>query len=86
MDELKKVTFLNEELESENQILKNSLEKYRNTINNLKKENEENVLLANQRFNDLNEEKKIIQDQLNSILYSRSYKIIQKIKRIIKRR
>lgn len=61
-------------LEKENELLKENMKAIRNTK---RKEIEENKMLM--------EENKQLRQKLDSILYSRSYKIAQKIKKIIKK-
>ena len=72
MEEKRKLEILNRELEIENNILK---QKY-------KQEREEN----RKRINELELERNELQDKIDSIIYSRSYKLVQKITNILKRR
>lgn len=61
-------------LEKENNLLKENIKEYNNKT---KKYLEENKKLI--------EENKQLREQLDSILYSRSYKFAQKIKKIIRK-
>ncbi len=63
----KKNEIINKELIIENNILIENLQKKREEVQNLKKENE------------------YLRRKLDQIIYSRSYKAVQKIKKIIKR-
>ena len=72
MEEKRKLEILNRELEIENNILK---QKY-------KQEREEN----RKRINELELKRNELQDKIDSIIYSRSYKLVQKITNILKRR
>lgn len=74
MENLDKYRIINEELNMENEILRNNLkvikegeDSNRNKIEYLSKENKE------------------LREHLDEILYSRSYKFIQKLKKIIRR-
>lgn len=71
MEEKRKLEILNRELEIENNILK---QKY-------KQEREEN----RKRINELELKRNELQDKIDSIIYSRSYKLVQKITNILKR-
>lgn len=71
MEEKRKLEILNRELEIENSILK---QKY-------KQEREEN----RKRINELEQERNELQNKIDSIIYSRSYKLVQKITNILKR-
>lgn len=82
-------------LENENQLLKDNIifetqqneekkiiiENLKKEIELLEKENENQKALINQKI----EEIKNIQDNLNQILNSRSYKVIQNIKKFFRR-
>ena len=72
MEEKRKLEILNRELEIENNILKQRC----------KQEREEN----RKRINELELERNESQDKIDSIIYSRSYKLVQKITNILKRR
>ncbi|MFQ9822271.1 MAG: hypothetical protein ACLRXI_02925 [Clostridia bacterium] len=72
MEEKRKLEILNRELEIENNILKQRC----------KQEREEN----RKRINELELERNELQDKIDSIIYSRSYKLVQKITNILKRR
>ena len=72
MEEKRKLEILNRELEIENNILKQRC----------KQEREEN----RKRINELELERNELQDKIYSIIYSRSYKLVQKITNILKRR
>lgn len=82
MELTKKLEFINQELELENSILKEKLVERDNTINRLKKEKEDQIH-RNEEVIDIN---KKLQSELDSILYSRSYKFMQSIKKIVGRR
>lgn len=71
MEEKRKLEILNRELEIENNILKQRC----------KQEREEN----RKRINELELERKELQDKIDSIIYSRSYKLVKKITNILKR-
>lgn len=71
MEEKRKLEILNRELEIENNILKQRC----------KQEREEN----RKRINELELERNELQDKIDSIIYSRSYKLVQKITNILKR-
>jgi hypothetical protein len=64
-------------LEKENSLLKENIKSF-----NKKFEESKKLIEAN---NNLIEENKQLREQLDSILYSRSYKFAQKIKKIIKK-
>ena len=72
MEEKRKLEILNRELEIENNILKQRC----------KQEREEN----RKRINELELERNELQDKIDSIIYSRCYKLVQKITNILKRR
>lgn len=72
MEEKRKLEILNRELEIENNILKQRC----------KQEREEN----RKRINELELERNELQDKIDSIIYSRNYKLVQKITNILKRR
>lgn len=72
MEEKRKLEILNRELKIENNILKQRC----------KQEREEN----RKRINELELERNELQDKIDSIIYSRSYKLVQKITNILKRR
>lgn len=74
MELVNKITLLKQELELENEILKK----------NIKIKEEQNKELVKQ--NDfVIQENKELRDRLDQILYSRSYKFLQKCKKLIKR-
>lgn len=75
MDLIEKLTMLKEELELENDVLKKNIEQKDKQNKELEKQN-----------NFVMEENKELRDKLEQILYSRSYKAIQKIKKFINRR
>lgn len=75
MDLIEKLTMLKEELELENDVLKKNIEQKDKQNKELEKQN-----------NFVMEENKKLRDKLEQILYSRSYKAIQKIKKFINRR
>ena len=88
MEEKSKIKIINKELEIENNILIENLKNKEKKMDNLKKENE----LLEQKNEDLKAEKEFIikenqdlRDELDKIVYSRSYKMIQKAKKIIRR-
>ena len=68
-------------LEKEKKLLKENLAKIKNKESGDKKK-VENIQNENNALKQTNKE---LREQLDSILYSRSYKILQKVKRIIKR-
>ena len=71
MEEKRKLEILNRELEIENNILKQRC----------KQEREEN----RKRINELELERNELQDKIDSIIYSSSYKLVKKITNILKR-
>lgn len=89
MEGQKQLELLNKELNLENEILREKLKEYRtkakqnqkimdDVINNIVSQHKEEL-------DKIVTERNRIQEELDSILYSRSYKIIQKIKKIVKR-
>lgn len=68
-------------LEKEKELLKENLAKIKNKESGDKKK-VENIQNENNALKQTNKE---LREQLDSILYSRSYKILQKVKKIIKR-
>ena len=82
-------------LNKENDLLKNNIDTKENKINELYRKynelQEEYKKMENQHEKEVKknekllEEKIMIENKLNSILYSRSYKITQKIKKILRR-
>ena len=73
MELVNKINLLKQELELENEILKK----------NIKIKEEQNKELVKQ--NDfVIQENKVLRDRLDQILYSRSYKFLQKCKMLIK--
>ena len=79
MEEKKKIEKLNRELKIENNILKQKLKQEKE--DSIKEINE--VELERKR---LELERNELQDKIDSIIYSRSYKLVQKITNILKRR
>ncbi len=79
MEEKRKLEILNRELEIENNILKQKLKQEKE--DSIKEINE--VELERKR---LELERNELQDKIDSIIYSRSYKLVQKITNILKRR
>lgn len=78
MEEKRKLEILNRELEIENNILKQKLKQEKE--DNIKEINE--LELERKR---LELERNELQDKIDSIIYSRSYKLVQKITNILKR-
>ena len=79
MEEKRKLEILNRELEIENNILKQKL----------KQEKEDSIKEINEVELErkwLELERNELQDKIDSIIYSRSYKLVQKITNILKRR
>lgn len=74
MELVDKITLLKEELELENKVLKK----------NIKRKKEENKELE-KRNDFIMQENRELRDKLEQILYSRSYKFLQKCKKLIKR-
>ena len=68
-------------LEKEKELLKENLAKIKNKESGDKKK-VENIQNENNALKQTNKE---LREQLDSILYSRSYKFLQKVKKIIKR-
>lgn len=75
MNENNKGDIINKELTIENGVLMENIQKKDKYIESLEKEKEK-----------LKEDNKRLQENLDSIIYSRSYKFIKKINKIIKRR
>lgn len=65
-------------LEKENRILRENLAK-------TKKESSDQIKKYRMKNEDLIQNNKELREELDSIIYSRSYKISQKIKKIVKR-
>ena len=78
MEEKRKFEILNRELEIENNILKQKLKQEKE--DSIKEINE--LELERKR---LELERNELQDKIDSIIYSRSYKLVQKITNILKR-
>ena len=78
MEEKRKLEILNRELEIENNILKQKLKQEKD--DSIKEINE--VELERKR---LELERNELQDKIDSIIYSRSYKLVKKITNILKR-
>ena len=74
MDLVDKITLLKEELELENEVLKKNIKIKEEKNKELEKQNDFIV-----------QENKELRDKLDQILYSRSYKFLQKCKKLIKR-
>lgn len=88
MDLNETTKILNKELQIENDVLMQNIEKKNISIKELENKNADlisNIDTLTKNYKDLQEEYKILQNEYNKIIYSRSYKIIQKVKRIIKR-
>lgn len=78
MEEKRKLEILNRELEIENNILKQKL----------RQEKEDSIKEINElelERKGLELERNELQDKIDSIIYSRSYKLVQKITNILKR-
>lgn len=78
MEEKRKLEILNRELEIENNILKQKL----------KQEKEDSIKEINEvelERKTLELERNELQDKIDSIIYSRSYKLVKKITNILKR-
>lgn len=75
MNENGKNDIINRELAIENSVLLENMQKKNIYIENLEEEKQR-----------LKKENKVLRENLDSIMYSRSYKIIQKVKKIVKRR
>ena len=72
-------------LEKENKLLKENMATIRQKdLEKYNKLESENKILKN-NIENLKDENKKIREQLDSILYSRSYKMIQKVKKILGR-
>lgn len=82
MELTKKLELINQELELENKILKNKLLEKNEIIQNIQKENEK----QQEKIKEVLDINKGLREELDTIIYSRSYKIIQKFKKIVKRR
>lgn len=74
MELVDKITLLKEELELENEVLKKNIKIKEEKNKELEKQNDFIV-----------QENKELRDKLDQILYSRSYKFLQKCKKLIKR-
>ena len=74
MELVNKITLLKEELELENEVLKKNIKIKEEKNKELEKQNDFIV-----------QENKELRDKLDQILYSRSYKFLQKCKKLIKR-
>lgn len=72
---------LNKELKIENEVVMQNMEKKNTKISELEKEN---INLKNENSR-LKQEYEKIQEKYNKIIYSRSYKITQKIVKLIKK-
>ena len=72
---------LNKELKIENEVLMQNMEKKNTKISELE---HENIDLKNENTR-LKQEYEKIQEKYNKIIYSRSYKITQKIVKLIKK-
>lgn len=80
--DIKKLELLNKELELELKLVKNNLKKEKEKLEKEKLEKEEQICINK----DLSIKKQEIQERLDKILYSRSYKLTCKIKKIIGRK
>ena len=85
MNEIEKIKLLKDELEIENQILKEKLKKSKKTMAQQENEIKELVNQKNLTIKNLESQKNEIQEKLDKILYSRSYKVIRKLNGILKR-
>lgn len=74
MELVDKITLLKEELQLENEVLKKNIKIKEEKNKELEKQNDFIV-----------QENKELRDKLDQILYSRSYKFLQKCKKLIKR-
>lgn len=81
MEENRKIKFINKELQIENDVLMSNLQKKIDENEELKSENE-NLKKENENLKNENQN---LRSELDKIVYSRSYKMIQKAKKIIKR-
>lgn len=88
METIKKYEILNNELTIENEILMNNLQKIKSDCEQTKKLNIEleykNIELKNSN-EFLKKEYEELRNEMDKIKYSRSYKFINKIKKIVKR-
>ena len=79
LNEIAKI--LNKELKIENEVVMQNMEKKNSIIKELE---QENINLKNEN-NRLKQEYEKIQKEYNKIIYSRSYKLTQKIVKLIKK-
>lgn len=80
--ELNEITnILNKELKIENEVLMQNMEKKNTKISELE---QENINLKNEN-NRIKQEYEKIQQEYNKIVYSRSYKLTQKLVKLIKK-
>lgn len=82
MERIKELDLINQELELENKILKDKLLEKDEIIQSIQKENEK----QQEKIKEVLDINKGLREELDTIIYSRSYKIIQKFKKIVKRR
>lgn len=89
MEDLKKLELLNNELELENAALKEKIKQYKDIIDKNKNDAENAIKDIEKKYKEENNnliiQKNSLQEKLDSILYSRSYRLIQKIKNFVKR-
>lgn len=89
MEDLKKLELLNNELELENAALKEKIKQYKDIIDKNKNDAENAIKDIEKKYKEENNnliiQKDSLQEKLDSILYSRSYRLIQKIKNFVKR-
>ena len=81
MELIEITNILNKELKIENEVLMQNMEKKNSIIKELE---QENIKLKNEN-NRLKQEYEKIQKEYNKIIYSKSYKIMQKIVKFIKK-
>ena len=81
MELIEITNILNKELKIENEVLMQNMEKKNSIIKELE---QENINLKNEN-NRLKQEYENIQKEYNKIIYSRSYKLTQKIVKFIKK-
>ena len=75
------INILNKELKIENEVLMQNMEKKNTKISELE---QENINLKNEN-NRIKQEYEKIQQEYNKIVYSRSYKLTQKLVKLIKK-
>lgn len=88
MEAKKQNEIINRELVIENNVLMENLQKANEKVKNIQDDNQklknENQELKN-RVKELEDRERQLQEELDKIIYSRSYKLIQKVKKIIQR-